>query len=231
MTSGGEIHAIIWSGGKMRDIGVPSGCQVSFGHGINDRGSVAGYALDSKENVHACLWKDGKPIRLKSKRTDAIALAVNNSDLVVGIDISMNEESFRAVAWKDGNLKELPLPSDYSDSEATGVNKDGVIVGAMFKNAAGSKRLGKSLFNLAYISFEELFTSQHFMDKIAAYGSPDISACLWGGDRVIDLNKVLPENSGWILLVATGINDRGQVTGIGVYKDQLRGFLLTPKKG
>lgn len=190
-----------------------------------------GYAVDSKENVHACLWKDGKPVSLKSKNSDALALAINNSDLVVGIDISMKEETFRAVAWKDGNLKELSLPKEYTDSEVMGINKNGVIAGAMFNNSSGSKRFGQIVSHLRNNTISKVFPTESFLNQLTNDDSIGIAACLWSGDRVIDLNTVLAENSGWILLLATGISDNGQVTGIGIYKDQLRGFLLTPKKG
>src|SRR3712207_9335136 len=43
-----------------------------------------------------------------------------------------------------------------------------------------------------------------------------------------DLNTVLPVNSGWILTDATGINDRGQIVGHGLFNGQTRAFLLTP---
>jgi hypothetical protein len=41
-----------------------------------------------------------------------------------------------------------------------------------------------------------------------------------------DLNSLLPANSGWILSNATGINDSGQIVGVGTYNGQTQAFLL-----
>ena len=43
-----------------------------------------------------------------------------------------------------------------------------------------------------------------------------------------DLNTLLPIGSGWELRTARGINDRGQITGSGIFKGQLRAYVLTP---
>ena len=57
---------------------------------------------------------------------------------------------------------------------------------------------------------------------------PGTIAVLWANGGVIDLNTLLPVNSGWILNDATGINDAGQIVGNGTYKGQEEAFLLTP---
>jgi len=43
-----------------------------------------------------------------------------------------------------------------------------------------------------------------------------------------DLNDLLSPNSGWVLHVALGINDFGQIVGWGEHNGQTLGFLLTP---
>jgi probable HAF family extracellular repeat protein len=55
-------------------------------------------------------------------------------------------------------------------------------------------------------------------------------AFLWTAQSgMVELNTVLPANSGWILTDATGINDSGQITGIGSHNGGFpqRGFILT----
>jgi hypothetical protein len=44
---------------------------------------------------------------------------------------------------------------------------------------------------------------------------------------MLDLNSLLPANSGWDLLQAYAINDSGQITGVGLYDGQMSAFLLT----
>jgi len=54
-------------------------------------------------------------------------------------------------------------------------------------------------------------------------------ALLWENGQMIDLQTCIPANSGWTLLAASGINDRGQIVGVGIDPDGLyRNFVLTP---
>jgi probable HAF family extracellular repeat protein len=46
--------------------------------------------------------------------------------------------------------------------------------------------------------------------------------------RIVDLNSLVPANSGWQLEVATAINDLGQIVGSGRHNGLRRAFLLTP---
>ncbi len=43
-----------------------------------------------------------------------------------------------------------------------------------------------------------------------------------------DLNTLIPRDSGWVLLSANDINNRGQIVGYGRRNGQKRAFLLTP---
>ncbi len=57
---------------------------------------------------------------------------------------------------------------------------------------------------------------------------PDLRACLWRNGSIIDLNDLLPANSGWVLRQALAINDAGQIAGTGERSGQNRAFILTP---
>jgi probable HAF family extracellular repeat protein len=46
--------------------------------------------------------------------------------------------------------------------------------------------------------------------------------------HMMDLNKLIPTNSGWELMVAHGINDAGQIVGWGMHGGHTNAFLLTP---
>jgi probable HAF family extracellular repeat protein len=60
-----------------------------------------------------------------------------------------------------------------------------------------------------------------------AVGSPEIHAFIFD-TRMRDLNDLIPVASGWILRVASDINDAGQITGWGDINGQQHAFLLTP---
>ena len=54
-------------------------------------------------------------------------------------------------------------------------------------------------------------------------------AVLWLNHTVYNLNRLIPQHSGWHLLQATGINATGQIVGNGMYKGRQTAFLLTPR--
>ena len=47
----------------------------------------------------------------------------------------------------------------------------------------------------------------------------------------VDLNTLIPLNSGWFLREARGINDQGMIVGNGTLNGVERGFLLAPSTG
>jgi len=53
------------------------------------------------------------------------------------------------------------------------------------------------------------------------------SAFLYDDGTMLNLNSLLPANSGWDLLQAYAINDSGQITGTGLYNGQLTAFVMT----
>jgi probable HAF family extracellular repeat protein len=73
-------------------------------------------------------------------------------------------------------------------------------------------------------------------NKGQVVGGSGGKAFIWQDGKMTDLNKLIPPDSGWLLVTATGINDAGQIVGVGTYKDSIkykdniRGFMLTPLK-
>jgi probable HAF family extracellular repeat protein len=64
----------------------------------------------------------------------------------------------------------------------------------------------------------------------AATGNP--RAFLWRQGMMMDLNSLIPADAPLYLLNAFGINDAGQVVGVGVTDDgEIHGFLATPDAG
>jgi probable HAF family extracellular repeat protein len=105
-----------------------------------------------------------------------------------------------AFIWKDGQMIDLGTLDGGDFSTANGVNKNGEVVG---------------------------FSG----DPNAENPNNSMTACLWDEDgQIINLNDVVSDSTGWCLVTALGINDNGQITGLGIYEGQYRGFLLDPKK-
>lgn len=53
-------------------------------------------------------------------------------------------------------------------------------------------------------------------------------AFLFDQGEMLDLNTLIPSDSGWILIDANGINNQGQIIGVGKHQGNRRAFLLTP---
>jgi len=52
-------------------------------------------------------------------------------------------------------------------------------------------------------------------------------AFLWTAGRMLDLNRTLPPDSGWVLTSARAINLSDQITGTGLHNGTMRAFLLS----
>ncbi|MGI5247368.1 hypothetical protein [Dactylosporangium sp. CA-139066] len=48
------------------------------------------------------------------------------------------------------------------------------------------------------------------------------------GTAITALDTLIPAGSGWTLREANGINDRGEIVGVGLHNGVLRGYRLTP---
>lgn len=132
------------------------------------------------------------------------ALAVNNEGTVAGIaqkyDAAGASLGNRAVRWAAGSTEatELALLSQSSQgasySYAFGLNAAGFVVGQA--NVVGS-------------------SSNDFSNPAALA----VHAVVWTpAGKVVDLNSLLPADSGWKLFSAYSISDSGWVTGIGYYQ-------------
>ncbi len=53
-------------------------------------------------------------------------------------------------------------------------------------------------------------------------------AFLWEKGSIKDLNNLIPPKSGWVLIWANNISDRGQIVGYGRINNQTHAFLLRP---
>lgn len=54
-------------------------------------------------------------------------------------------------------------------------------------------------------------------------------ATLYQEDVAYDLNALIQPGSGWQLLGASDINNRGEIVGVGLYQGEAHAFLLTPR--
>ena len=98
----------------------------------------------------------------------------------------------QAVAFVDGEVRQIDQLLHTQYSEAVDVNDRGWVVGNF----------------TAHDRSERAFLSTNL-------------------ETAVDLNTLLPEDSGWVITRAAGINELGQVVGLGTFRGISRGFVLS----
>jgi len=217
-SSDGSQHAVAWRNGAIADLGTLGGPN-SFGFGINDRGQMTGGSqinnvIDPVVGIplfHPVLWDKGTIMDLGSglDGLGAVAFNIDNRTQIVGRFAAPDPNVVRvahAFLWESGVMHDLGVPADKQDSEALSLNDRGLIVG------------------------------DSGMGFVETYG-PD-RALLWRlGDSAgeasapIDLNTLIPPNSGYQLIQAVDVNDRGEIVVVAFQfsTGNVHAALLTPQ--
>lgn len=133
-----------------------------------------------------------------------------------------------------------PVEPSTASSYAYGINRSGQIAGtsqfsnntaanphAFLTTAAGPMQdlgtLGGS-----YSTAEAINNAGQVTGEASTAGDTAFDAFLYTGGTMVDLNSVLPPGSPWVLLSASGINDRGQIVGQGKMNGEYLGYRLDP---
>jgi probable HAF family extracellular repeat protein len=180
----------------MRDLGNFGG-NFCNPYRLNDRGEFVGSMnLTGDQTAHPFLWNGEKMIDLGTLPGDfGQADWVNEKGDVVGVSFYADGEA-RAVLWPHEDLKIQDLGALPGDncSIAWAMNEKGQIVG--FSSAQEIGTAGGSCF-----------------DGVSTITA--IRAALWEDGTVVDLNDLIPPNTGVLLVIAKQINGRGEIAVVG----------------
>lgn len=238
------------------DLGTLSGTE-SEAWGINDWGQAVGYASLSGDTIlHAFRTAPDRPINPSTDDlgtlggTQSEAFAINDLGQVVGYASTGDDllHAFRTAP----NRPIDPATDDLgtlggTESYAFGINVSGQVAGyaattdEIFVILHAFRTAPNRPINPATDDLGTLGGMDSYGWAINDWGQVVGSsytdsndtiehAFLFSGDRMYDLNNLIPANSGWNLQVAYGINDAGQIVGIGVHGGQSHPFLLTPAR-
>lgn len=205
---------------------------------INNSGQIVGFGDVNGSPVGFVLPR-GQPHHYR--QTDGTVVAINRRGEMAGLEQDDNLNS-SPVTWKlsGGRVyrtRRLAPWMQSSTNRANSLNNHGLIVGeldgfAHLWRPLGSTRLGTLPgFSSSYASSindagEVVGVAYSGYDD----GYPIGHGFLWGpNSEMVDLNSVLPSNSGWILTGAAAINNHGQIVGTGLHNGIRRAFLLTPR--
>jgi probable HAF family extracellular repeat protein len=201
-----SFHVFVYENGQMVDIGPPGSFQANP-VAINDAGEILGSYYTSSTDNGQFLYSNGKFTKLAAgpAGTSTSASAINSVGVIVG-SISVNGLSHAAL-YSNGVWTDLgTLPGATAGTAATGINTAGQVI------AVASYRV----------------TSYH------PFIPAKTVACVIQNGAVVDLNTLIPPNTGFNLSRAIAINDAGQIlcntkTQIGTRVSNQRAVLLTPK--
>jgi probable HAF family extracellular repeat protein len=197
-----SFHAFLYANGRMVDLGPPGAYQASAS-AINDSGQVVGDYYSTASGSGAFLYSNGKITNLGTPvgASTTSAFAINGTGQIAGA-IYFTSTPSHAALYSNGLWTDLGAIPGASGTHATGINTVGQVIGI-------------AVFPVT--SYHPFRPGKH-VGFIATKGG------------LVDLNTLIPSNSGFIITDAVGINDSGQIlcngTNASGYKHAV---LLTPK--
>jgi probable HAF family extracellular repeat protein len=218
-----QRRAVVWNHSAIMDLGTLGGLSsiADGAYGLNDRGDVVGAAdIDSQVNpviggytFHAALWTHTTGTHPTVQDLGALA---HQPDNAVSLAEGINEVG-QVVGWS---------LTDVSDSCFGGPQQWGFLWqhGTMY----GLQPLVGDC-DAEAIAINNLGQAVGFSIGLSARGRVVYRPVLWQNHQTIDLSALIPSSSGWLLSLATGINDKGEIVGDGISPQGfLRAFVLRP---
>jgi probable HAF family extracellular repeat protein len=215
--SSSQTDLFIVRRGHMIDLGAVGTRGPRGDYKINNGGDIIGFKLD---NGDAALDRRGRLIDLGSLAGQgSAARALNDSGQVVGFSqvSAPGSNVFHAFLYSRGRMRDLgTLGGQYS--LANDINKSGEVVGAAYTPGslyhAFLYRNGGMLDLGTLGGPVSIAAAVNNRGDVVGYSNtstPISHGFLFRNGRMIDLNALIPANSGFVVVNAEDINDRGQI--------------------
>ena len=228
------------------DLGAPPGGDDTAAYAVNDNGTIVGGAAPLQSM--GVRWSgittfDGRGnATVLSGNDGGEAYAINNAGEYVGACMCYGDfPGTNTMAFKAVPFSTLPTPG--TSNLASGINNNGDIIG-YFNGGSDSGAIadGWILYNngtVKELDAPGIATGPGSLQAMALNDNDWVvgtySDQYFTGthafvylDRMVDLNTLLPANSGWTLTNGTSVNVWGQIVGVGTLNGASHGFLLTP---
>ncbi len=241
---GDGAQSFLYSNGGMTQISPNGGLATS----INDSGQAVGGPNTSINNAGRYVaapgsridygFNAGPSLLVDGDKTTNLGLftpyAINNAGQIAGYQINPWGTADNAGVYQNGAFKDL-TPSlknqgfDGYDSRAVAINSMGdMVVNAINQDLSLHSYFYRAssgaLTELTKLPGGSGMVATALNDKDQAVGN----GFLYSDGTIQSLPSLLPTNSGWSNLNATGINNAGQIVGQGQYNGQEQAFLMNP---
>jgi probable HAF family extracellular repeat protein len=244
----GPPHAFLYSNGVMRDLGtIFAGGDRSEARGINNAGQIVGWAATTSSISgndfpwHAFIYSNGVARDLgtiDNAPGNSFALGINNAGQVVGWSDTKAPVGSHAFLYSNGVMHDLGTFGGIY-SAAFAINDLGQVVGYADTPTELHAFLYSNgvMYDLGTLGGDfSIAQAINEFGQIVGYSTTSSNpnsdhAFLFSDGVMVDLNTLIPPNSGWELTGAYGINDSGQIVGVGRFDgSDFRAFLLTPQQ-
>ena len=241
--SSGPIQIFLYDDGELTDLRAATGQPITSVRAINNRGAIVGNVLQSdgppgfQQYASAFVYADGQ-FRLLPTLPGGIysdAFDINNRGQIAGqssVRLPNADIVGRAVIWESGRIRNLGALPGATTSLCVGINDRGQVTG--YSDSHGFIYSGGQIRSLGNLRghFHNLPVDINNFGHIVGESSDahfnERRAFLYADGVMRDLNDLLPRRSGWFLLEANGINDRGEIVGSGIHRNRSKAFVLKP---
>jgi probable HAF family extracellular repeat protein len=226
-------QAFLWNQGAITQLGALPGFDSSIATAINDAGEVVGiaYVFANPNNEVGFKWTQATGMQAIDGA--ATAGGVNAKGDIAGMTQNLRAAIFTA----SGTTIALGTLGDFSLAGA--VNNQGHACGmsplvaggqvhAFFYNGTTSQDIGTlqagSVTVAPSINDSDLIVGS---SNLAGHALPYVWSATTGME---DLNGLISNESGWLLVTASGIDSVGEISGAGqIVSGEIHGYLLTPE--
>lgn len=234
---GGQTLGVVWEFGVRRPLGTLGGMQ-SYGEFNNDLGQVSGHSETTLPSDNPCpdydafIWQNGKMTDITPGNfggSEGGTNFLNNQGDAVGFGTTPMEAGFNAFLYSRGNLTNLSNIGSFGNNADSGynVNELGHVVGVSGTSTGGFLAVlwrGQEFINLMSFTAYGEDCSQlvriNSRDQIvgSSYNCETFTshAALWENNELVDLNTLIPSDSGVMLTSAGWINEDGVIAAQGV---------------
>jgi probable HAF family extracellular repeat protein len=247
-------QAFLFDGAQLTDIDSADHFR-SLGYAVNDAGQVAGTyqtvftlraARFSNGNVLDIPFPDPfspeepKPGYVAPEPASSDALDINSAGHITGF---VYFDGFGLKPFYFDGVSTHYMSLDFGDGAGYALNDGGQVVGysqtedgnlsaTLWTNKGQTQTFLPPLNDTFNTTIANDINNQGQIVGLARTVEENRRAVLWQNGQIIDLNTLIPANSGWVLEDATHINNRGEILGRGrINQGEERQFVLTLRAG